>query len=277
MGSKEPPFVSTYGRVGGGITRIVRLSTPPTTDMRKMERTPGKAVYLQLADWIREEIQSGNLAEGDVLGTHHHVAAFHHVRPDVSERALHFLRKQGWVREDREGSWSISTPRVASGVLLKWDPAGLMFDAEEEIQIQVLSKVTTTLSTELLKIFEVHGVDGTRASRVVKLHKAGELLLALETITVPVNEAPGLIMKDHRQTNIYSIIQDQYGIEIAAVEQTLHQRMLKPEEAQNLCSTPSLPALCIDRIIQAPTHAVGYVEWVIPAGRCRIRDEGFRA
>jgi DNA-binding GntR family transcriptional regulator len=153
----------------------------------------------------------------------------------------------------------------------------LVLETDQPIEVRVLSKVTTSLSNDLLKVFEVHGVDGTRASRVVKLHRSENLCLALETITAPVNDLPGLVMKDHRHTNVYAIIREQYAIEIESVEQRIHQRMLKPEEATNLAATPNFPALCLDRIVRSATQAVAFIEWVIPAGRCRVREESFRS
>ncbi len=245
--------------------------------MRKFERTSGKPVYHQLADWIRGEIHSGALSPDHRLGVATDVAVFHSVRPDIAERALSTLQSQGWARADREGCWRISQPRSPEGTLLKWDPAGLVLEVDGEVEVKVLSKVTTSLSSDLLEIFEVHGIDGTRASRVIKLHQTGNLTLALETITAPMDVLPGLVMKDHRHNNFYSIIESQYRIEIESIQQRIHQRMLKPEEANNLAATPNFPALCLDRTVHSATQAVGFVEWVIPAGRCQVVDEAFRS
>ncbi|MCA9440939.1 MAG: GntR family transcriptional regulator, partial [Candidatus Omnitrophica bacterium] len=206
--------------------------------MRKFERTSGKPIYQQLADWIREEIQSGNVPQGKDLGTHAEVASHHGVKPNIAERALNQLQTEGWILRNRDDIRKVTRPREAAGVLLKWDPADLRLEAEGPLEVKVLSKMTTSLSADLLKIFEVHGVDGTRASRIVKLHLSGKTPLALETITAPMNDLPGLVMKDHRLTNLYAIIRNHYAIEVESVEQRIHQRMLKPEEANNLGATP---------------------------------------
>lgn len=244
--------------------------------MKPSETSPGKARYLQLADRLRDRIRRTSESDRTPLGTLSDVAAAEGVRTTVAERALNLLAKEGWVRRSREGIYRPDSPRTPLGAFLKWDPAGLHLESHDPIVVRVLSKVTTSLPRELMKVFEVHGVDGARASRIVKLHRTEHLPLALETLTSPMLELPGLLMKDHRTSNLYSLIVRDYGLEIDSVEQKIHQRILKDEEAKTLGAAPNFPALCLDRLIRTATHAIAMVEWVIPAGRCRVSEEAFR-
>jgi DNA-binding GntR family transcriptional regulator len=195
------------------------------------------------------------------------------VRPGVVDRALEILLAEGWVECVRGKELRATAPSPPKGVVLGWDPADLGFEVVGDIEIRVLSKVMTTLSRELLEIFEVHGKEGSRANRVQKLYLAGGQPISLETIVAPTSILPGLLMKDHRHENIYRMIQSHYGCRIVKVGQRSTVRSLSKEEASVLRSVEDFPALCVARVVFGEDGALASSNWVLPGGRCGLIEE----
>jgi GntR family transcriptional regulator len=239
----------------------------------RLDRTRSKPLYKQLAEILRERICSAAIARGNPIGSQSELAETFEVRPAVVDRALEVLLAEGWVECDRGREYLASEPSPPSGVVLGWDPADLGFEIDGDIEIRVLSKVMTTLSPGLLGIFEVHGKEGRRANRVLKLYLAGGQPISIEAIVAPTSSLPGLLMKDHRRENVYRMIQAHYGCRIVKVEQRSTVRGLSKEEASTLRSVEDFPALCMARVLFGEEGALAAIDWVVPGGRCGLIEE----
>ncbi|MEU3453614.1 winged helix-turn-helix domain-containing protein [Micromonospora sp. NPDC006766] len=58
---------------------------------------PAEAQWAQLADYLRERIESGELAPGERLPSTKQLAEEHGVAYSVVRQAMHDLYSQGWV------------------------------------------------------------------------------------------------------------------------------------------------------------------------------------
>ena len=239
----------------------------------RLDRSRSKPLYQQLADTLRERIRDAAIASGDILPSRSELMETFEVRPGVVDRALERLLAEGWVELVRGKELRAAVPSPPKGVVLGWDPAELGFEVDGDLEIRVLSKVMTTLSRDLLEVFEVHGREGSRANRVQKLYLAGGQPISLETIVAPVSILPGLLMKDHRHENLYRMIGSHYGFRIVKVKQRSTLRGLSKEEAVVLRSVEDFPALCVGRVVFGEEGAVAVCNWVLPGGRCELVEE----
>ena len=231
--------------------------------------------YLQLADRIRKNIQEGvyrdgqpiPLAEDPVL----HVAK----SKRVAQRALSLLEEEGWATAGPGGVWLASSPRCAQGVLMHWDPATVSPYGFEGTEIRVLSKTMSTLPAEFLEHFEIHGVDGRRASRIVKAHLENDKPASLEIIVAPASRLSGLVMKDHRHDNIYRIVEGGYRIRITRISQRIRLRPATEEEASALHIDSNSALLALDRILFSAEGGLAVVRLVFPDPERGVSDEAW--
>lgn len=242
--------------------------------MTGLNRDSSIPLFRQLADILRNLIRQGAYPEGKPLPNMEVIAAAHQVTAVVVRKAFRLLEEEGWTEHGQEEAPLARHPKPAKGVSLLWDPADLRFDGDGAIEVRVLSKVMTSLSREALRVFEVHGRSGHQASRIVKLHRVGGRPMALEQILAPVSELPGLVMKDHRHSNIFRLIEADYGKPLARVLQRIHLRDLTAEEAKTLESVEEFPALAIEQTLIGRRGPIALVEWVVPGGRSAVGVEG---
>ena len=229
--------------------------------------------YRQLADRIRKRIKEGTYESGQPIPLAEDPFLEVPKTPSVVQRAFRLLEEEGWLSADRKGVWLASAPREVRGVLLGWDPADTQPGGSPDSEIRVVSKVTGTLPVEFLEHFEVHGVDGKRASRIVKVLIEKGRPIVLETILAPTSMLPGLVMKDHRHENIYQVIQTGYKTPISRVSQRVYLRSATEEEALALQIVGKTTVLGVDRILFGGGTGVAVVRLVYPDPQRGFYDE----
>jgi DNA-binding GntR family transcriptional regulator len=229
--------------------------------------------YRKLADRILASIQSGVHPDGEPLILEGDLFSEFSHRPAVIRRALAFLEMRGWVTKSRDGVWVASLPRSIHGTLLVWDPSGTSPDGYAETQVRVLSKIATTLPADFLKYFELHGVEGKRASKIVKVYLGPNRPVALETIVSPTSQAPGLVMKDHRHISIYKILELEYSAKISHIKQHVYCRSTTEEEALALGLRSPSPVLALDRVVFSGLSGIALIRFVFADPQRGFSDE----
>ena len=242
--------------------------------MTTLDRKTATPLYRQLVDLLSECIESGSLPADKPIPGEEELAGQYKVSLSVVRRSLQVLSEEGRLEQVSGKGLFPRCTRPVAGVLLEWDPAETHLDLPGHTEVRVLSKVMTTLPRELLQTFEVHGKSGRQASRIVKLHLVNSQPKALEIILAPLNELPGLLMRDHRHSNLYRLIEADYHLRLTRLIQCTGVRPLQAEEAKLLGSTEEFPALSIRQVLVGETASLALVEWLVPGGRCDIVAEG---
>lgn len=75
--------------------------------MPPLHPIPGRALYRQLADILREQITSGRLQPGDPLPGERHLAAEYGVAVGTVRAASALLRVEGWIERRRGQLWQV--------------------------------------------------------------------------------------------------------------------------------------------------------------------------
>jgi DNA-binding GntR family transcriptional regulator len=242
--------------------------------MTALDRTSSTPLYRQLADLLSERIESGALPADKPIAGLEEISEHYQVPLPVVRRSLQVLSEEGQLEQVAGKGLFPRCSRPVTGVLLEWDPAESRLDLAGHHEVRVLSKVMTTLPRELLHTFEVHGKSGNQASRIVKLHSMNAQPKALEIILSPLNELPGLLMRDHRHLNLFRLIEGDYHLRLTSLVQHTGVRPLLAEEAKYLGSTEEFPALSIRQVLVGERTPLAMVEWVVPGGRCDLVTEG---
>ncbi len=242
--------------------------------MTPLDRTSSTPLYRQLANLLSERIENGVLSTDKPIPALEELAEHYKIPLSVVRKTVQVLSEEGHLEQVPGKGYFVRCAKPVMGVLLEWDPAESHLDLTGHHEVRVLSKVMTTLPRELLNTFEVHGKSGHQASRVVKLHLMNSQPKALEIILAPLNELPGLLMRDHRHSNLYRLIETDYRLRLTHLIQHTGVRPLLAEEAKMLGSTEDFPALSIRQVLVGPSAPVAMVEWILPGGRCDIVTEG---
>lgn len=238
----------------------------------ELDRKSATPLFRQIAHILKGRIGRETRPGADGLPFFDQVAKEFGVLSSVAKRALACLEEEGWGEMEA----GVEPSQAAAGVHLVWDPATLRLDLPGCQEIRVQSKVMTTLPRGMLQTFEVHGRSGHQASRIVKVHLVDGSPKAIEQILAPVSELPGLLMKDHRHSNLYRLVEEDYRLPLVKVTQRIQVRPLTLEEAKILDSTEAFPALCVERLLHIERGVIARVDWIVPGGRCELLEEGVR-
>lgn len=238
--------------------------------MTVLDRNSSTPLYRQLAIHLGECIESGSLPSDKPMPALEELAEHYQVPLAVVRKTLQLLTEEGHLEQVSGKGVFPRCAKPITGILLEWDPAEAHLDLAGHHEVRVLSKVMTTLPRELLNTFEVHGRSGHQVSRIVKLHLVSGHPKALEIILAPLNELPGLLMRDHRHSNLYRLIQADYHLRLTRLIQHTGVRPLLTEEAKLLGSAEEFPALSIRQLLVGENVPLALVEWIIPGGRCEV-------
>jgi len=241
--------------------------------MNRLDRSAKTPLYRQLAEVFRERISSGDWKEGIPIPSSPELAKSLETQVAVVERALQTLLLEGLISIKPGRGLVPLTPTSSARPVLAWDPGSGRLDLGGSVEIRVLSKVLTTLPKNLLSVFEVHGKEGHRANRIVKLRLVSGKPMVVETIYSPTSRLPGFLMKDHRQVDLYQMLVSQYRCEVVRVEQRSRVYAITSAESSILETEVGFPSLCVERVYFAGEGPLATSQWIVPAGRCGLFEE----
>lgn len=224
-----------------------RRSEYPSTPSARVLSRRGVAMYLQIADRLRREIESGELAPGDRLASEPRLAESYSVSRNTIREALRYLRTRGYV-QSRQGKGTVVRDRTQG---LKINPVtGSISDVAQFASETVLR--TLRFYTE---------VPAESVSRMLALQPGSEVLhvdalrydredevFAYTNIFIPSQLARGLSNETIYNVPIYTQIEQNMGIEIVEVEQRITAVPAEGEPLHHLALKAGVPILRILRI-----------------------------
>lgn len=207
----------------------------------------GVSLYLQIADHMRSNIESGRLSPGDRLPPENELAEMFHVSRHTVREALRYLKARGYV-DSRQGKGSVVRDRRRS---FKVNPVigsinDLVQFASETI-LRSVSVETEPASGEVAELLNLEA--GTRILRMsaVRCDK-DDAAFGYTNIYVPAVLAVGLSPDTIHNVPIYTQVERNNGIEVVGVEQRITAVESTEELVEHLGLDPGEPALRITRL-----------------------------
>lgn len=238
---------------------------------KHLSKTAPIPLYLQLAQLIENEINSGNLKHGDVLPTEREFCEAYEVSRITVREAVAVLKRKEIV-ETRRGSGNyVSKPDSVNRDLMGVHDFDLQIEASGHTnQIDLIEFDTDFKSAHIAHTLALD--TNAPLIKVVRLRKTDNLPLFIETIYLSRKKFHSLTSDDFLSTRIFSKeLREKYDIEINEITLILDPVLLKPEQAKilNVTELPA-PGLMNERTsFDKNNSPVVFSEWLFSRHRCR--------
>lgn len=207
----------------------------------------GVALYLQIADYLRDRIESGRLSPGDQLPPETELAEGFFVSRHTVREALRYLKARGYV-ESRQGKGSVVRDRKRS---LRINPVigsinDLVQFASETVlkPVSVISEPASGEAAELLNLEP--GADMLHIS-ALRCDDKG-VAFGYTNVYVPTAFADDFSSETIHNVPIYAQIEHNTGIEVVGVEQRITAIGAGDQPVEHLGLEPGEPVLRIIRL-----------------------------
>ncbi|NYT84907.1 GntR family transcriptional regulator [Pollutimonas harenae] len=238
---------------------------------KTVSKTDHLPLYIQIANVVEHEIASGRLPVGAPLPTERQLGEAYGVSRITVREAIGVLKRKELVETRRGAGNFVAHPDVVSRDLLGVHDFDLQIEASgHSNQIELLTFQTDFRSADIATILAVP--TNSNLIKVVRVRKADETPLFIETIYLSLSRFSNLSSDDFLTTKLFSQkIRDDYGVQIGEVTLVLDPVLLAEQDAQAL-HVSELPAagLLNERTsFDQEGHPVVFSQWLFSRHRCR--------
>jgi GntR family transcriptional regulator len=193
-------------------------------------RKNGLPAYKRIQGAIVKLLESGRLRPGDVVDSERELARIHGVSLMTARQALAGLEREGMVVRRRGAGTFVAPPKIHFNKLMSYT---------EQMSGRGLSVSSKLLS---LSVIDTEPEVAARlalpaASRLVKLERlrlGGNEPFAIETCYLSAADFAGLTQSRLDRVSLFSILEHDYGLEIAHADEEVDATTADPDSARLL-------------------------------------------
>lgn len=224
------------------------MESPATVSLeRPIKRlTTAVPLYIQIAESLLDQIESGELAPGDRLPPERELSKLFGVNRMTLRRALRMLETQGLlIRRQGSGTY-VAEPKIER-------KADQLFPFTRSMQRQGY-----TPGAKVIRL-EKRPVEASIAKHlqlpvsapvyhIHRLRLINQEPVMLERFTIPVHRFPGLETHDLENRSMYEIMETEYGVTVTRARQSLEAVSATEYEAEWLGVEPGAPLMLERRL-----------------------------
>lgn len=217
-------------------------------------------LYVQIADYWRQRIMTGQINPGDQLPSESEMAKMHGVSRITIKQAVASLVHQGLI-QTHQGKGTFAVPRK-----LQWDLARLS-SFSEDMKIRNLRPGARLLRKELVKDNKLtSGGKEELCVCIERLRLANDEPMAIETTWLPYDLCAGLMDDNLEGVSIYLLLEERYGLKLVRADQYLESSVADRREADLLQIKENEPVLRIERLSYLDTGRPCEATWSVYRG-----------
>jgi len=212
----------------------------------RLDKSSPVPLYYQLAEMLRERIESGSLKPGDQLPSERELGEQHGISRMTVRQAITYLAQKGTL---------IIRPGVGTFVAepkLTYDALHLLgFTEEMMAQGRVVS--SRVLEQEIVTppaavVVKLGLAPNAKTVKIVRLRLEGETPLLLETIHISAALCPRLEKQDLARNSLYSVLENKYDIVLKRARQTFEATTANDYEANLFGVALNTPMILLDGV-----------------------------
>ncbi len=214
-----------------------------------MEGKIGRATiprYIQIADSLLEQIESGELTPGDRLPPERTLSEAEGVSRMTLRAALHSLEQKGLVKRRQGAGTFVSEPKIER-------QAGKLVPFTENMQRREYTTGAKIILCEhrparptIAKMLEIP--PSALIYVIHRLRSINQEPVLFETFAMPVDRFRGLERHDLEARSVYEIAETEYGIVASQAQQSLEPVVANDYEAGLLGIEPGAPLMLERRL-----------------------------
>lgn len=242
----------------------------------KLDKSSPIPLYYQLAEQIREQINSGILTPGTKLPSEISLSEQVGISRMTVRQAISVLGREGLL-EIRPGLGTfVAQPKLIYDTIRLLGFSEIMETLGKRVSSKILAKniiVAPAYISEALKLDE-----GEMVFQLSRVRHADGTPLLLESNYVPISLCAGIENADLEHLSFYYLLQQQYGIRLVYARYTLEAVLATEEEARLLMEISTGAPLILARGITfaEPNKPVEYFKVLYRGDRFRFEIESRR-
>jgi GntR family transcriptional regulator len=210
-----------------------------------MNRENGMPAYRKIQAVILQQIEVGELKPGDAIKSERELAKIHQVSLMTARHALGGLEREGVVLRRRGAGTFVAQPRVHFNKLMSFTEqmAGRSLVAHSTVVSFGVVRNEPEVAARLAL------VPGTHMIKIERLRQAADEPFALETCYLSGEEFPGLSRFALERGSLFSILEHNYGIQLAYADEEVDATAADPATGRLLKIQSGDPLLRIRQVI----------------------------
>jgi len=203
-------------------------------------------LYYQLAEWVREQVQSGQLAPGDQLPSERELCEQAGVSRMTARQAVTYLAREGVLLVRAGVGTFVAEPKLTHDALHLLGFSEQMMRQGGRVTSTVLEQVVVTPPTAAANALELAA--GEKAVRIARLRFADGVPLLLETSVLPLSLCAGLEKEELASHSLYTVLAERYGLHLQYAHQTFQATVANDYERQLFGVGPGTPMILLEGV-----------------------------
>jgi GntR family transcriptional regulator len=208
-------------------------------------RRNGVPAYKRIQAAILKRLELGLLRPGDLVHSERELAKIHKVSLMTARHALAGLEREGMVVRRRGSGTFVAPPKIHFNKLMSYT------EQMSSRGLPVSSKLISLgmIDTEQEIAARLALPAASRLIRLERLRLGGDEPFAIETCYLSADDFGGLTESALDRVSLFSILEHDYGLEIAHADEEVDATIADPHTARLLSIPQSSPVLRIRQVI----------------------------
>ena len=231
--------------------------------------------YYQIAEMLKEQIAAGELAEGARLPSEREMSEQLGVSRMTVRQALTYLQHDGLIEVHQGVGAFVASPKQTYDVFQLLGFSEEMAQRGDRVESVVLEQGKVQVSAHVAQQLALNR--GELALKVMRLRKVNAEPVLLESSYVPAALCAGIEHCDFATSSLYTLLEQQYGIQLQRAEQTL-ECVAANEYEQALFGISAGTAMLLLEGVTYARHdlPVEYFKAIYRGDRCKFHLESWR-
>jgi len=208
-------------------------------------RRNGLPAYKRIQGTILKRLESGQLKPGDAVNSERELAKIHRVSLMTARHALAGLEREGMVLRRRGAGTFVAPPKIHFNKLMSYTEQ--MSGRSLAVSSKLLS--LTVIDTEQEIAARLALPSTSRLIKVERLRLGADEPFAIETCFLSAADYLGLTEAPLDRVSLFSILEQDYGLEIAHADEEIDATTADPHTAKLLGIPSGAPVLRIRQVI----------------------------
>jgi GntR family transcriptional regulator len=236
-------------------------------------RNNGIPAYKQIQSAILKRLEAGQLKPGDLVDSERELARIHRVSLMTARHALAGLERDGKVVRRRGAGTFVAAPKIHFNKLMSYTEQ--MSGRGLNISSKLLSLNVIDTAPEIAARLALPAV--SRLIKVERLRLGGDEPFAIETCYLSADDFGGLIRARLDRVSLFSILERDYGMQIAHADEEVDATPADAHTARLLGMPPGAALLRIrQQIFSTQGKIVIYVLGLYRSDRHTVLIRRFR-
>src|SRR2546428_11319357 len=209
------------------------------------ESRNGTPAYQRIQAAILKRIESGQLRPGDAVDSERQLAKIHRVSLMTARHALAVLTRDGLVDRRPGAGTFVAPPKIHFNKLASFSEQ--MATRSLPARSKVLSCSVIGKEQDIAARLSLPA--GSRLIKVERLRQGADEPFCLETCYLSATEFAGLTRAPLERGSLFSILERDYGLELAYADEEIDATAADPRTAQLLGIARGLPLIRIRQVI----------------------------